>query len=185
MVTRLAPPKATLADLMRTEGKAELIAGRIITYMPTGFLPAKIAGRIYRKLADYADIHGGEALTDGVGFSVPELLSGRESFSPDCSYFTGTLPANRMRFIAGAPDFAVEVRSEGDYGSAAELELATKRSDYFEAGTLVVWDVDPVAKVVRKHRADKSFEEFGVGEQANAEPAVPNWSLSTDWLFRE
>jgi Uma2 family endonuclease len=47
-----------------------------------------------------------------------------------------------MKFFEGAPVFAVEVRSEGDYGPAAERELAEKRADYFAAGTLAVWDVD-------------------------------------------
>ena len=53
-----------------------------------------------------------------------------------------------MRFVEGAPTLAVEVRSEGDYGASAERDMAAKRADYFEAGTLVVWDVDPEAEVV-------------------------------------
>ena len=185
MVTMLAPPKATLADLMRTEGKAELIAGRIVKFMPTGFLPNKVAGRMYLGLIVHADVHGGEVLTDGIGFTVPELLSGRETFSPDCSYYTGPLPADAMKFISGTPDFAVEVRSDGDYGNSAELEMAQKRADYFEAGTAVVWDVDPVAGIVRKYGVDGSVQEFGKGGQADAEPAVPGWNLNVDWLFRE
>ena len=47
-----------------------------------------------------------------------------------------------MKFFQGAPVFAVEIRSENDYGPAAEREMAAKRADYFAAGTLVVWDVD-------------------------------------------
>ena len=47
-----------------------------------------------------------------------------------------------MKFAEGAPVFAVEIRSENDRGPAAEGRLATKRADYFAAGTLVVWDVD-------------------------------------------
>ena len=54
-----------------------------------------------------------------------------------------------------APVFAVEVRSEGDYGPAAEREMAAKRADYFAAGTKVVWDVDLLSDdVVRVYRAD-------------------------------
>ena len=41
---------------------------------------------------------------------------------------------------------AVEVCSKGDYSDAAEEAMAAKRADYFEAGTLVVWDVDPLAR---------------------------------------
>ena len=46
-----------------------------------------------------------------------------------------------MRFCQGAPVFAVEVRSQYDYGPAAEQEMQDKRTDYFACGTLVVWDV--------------------------------------------
>ena len=94
--------RATLDDLMRTEGKAELIGGRIVHFMPTGRRPNKVAGRIYRRLDDHASTTGaGEAYTDNMGFAVPELLSGRESFSPDASYYAGPFPANEMRFIEG------------------------------------------------------------------------------------
>ena len=42
-----------------------------------------------------------------------------------------------MKFVQGAPVFAAEVRSEGDYGEAAERAMAAKRADYFAAGGLV------------------------------------------------
>jgi len=91
-----------------------------------------------------------------------------------------------MRFVEGPPDFAVEVRSENDYGPAAELEMAAKRDDYFEAGTLVVWDVDPVAKTIKSYRVDAqdSPQTYNLGEVAVAEPAVTGWSVSVDWLMR-
>jgi Uma2 family endonuclease len=184
MIRTLSPPRATLDDLMRTEGKAELIGGRVVTYMASGYRPNIVAGRIFRNLADLADrTHSGVAFSDGIGFAVPELSSGRESFSPDASYYTGPLPANRMKFVPGTPDFAVEVRSEGDYGPAAEAEMAAKRDDYFEAGTLVVWDVDPIARVVRSYRSGGAVTEFAVGSEADAEPAVPGWRVSVDWLM--
>src|SRR5262249_17309491 len=119
--------------------------GRIVRFMATGYRPNRVAGRIYRSLDDYADAAGrGVACTDNIGFAIPELPSGRESFAPDASYYDGPLPANLMRFIEGPPTLGVEVRSESDYTPAAEIEMADKRADYFAAGTQVVWDVDPL-----------------------------------------
>ena len=185
MSIAIAVARATLDDLMRYDGCAELIGGRIVTYMATGHRPNLVAGRIFRRLADYTDAIGrGFAYTDNVGFAVPELSTGRESFSPDASYYTGPLHTNRMRFVPGPPDFAVEVRSENDYGPAADAEIAAKRAEYFEAGTLVVWDVDPIAGVVRRYRADSEVPmAFRAGSEADAEPAVPGWRLSIDWLM--
>ena len=94
----------------------------------------------------------------------------------------------RMRFFEGSPAFAAEVRSEGDYGPAAEAEMAQKRSDYFAAGTLVVWDVDLLAEdVVRVYRstAPATPTVYRRGQAAEAEPAVPGWAMPVDDLFAE
>jgi Uma2 family endonuclease len=91
-----------------------------------------------------------------------------------------------MKFFEGAPVFAVEVRSEGDYGPKAEAGIARKRRDYFAAGTLVVWDVDLLsAEVVKVYRAGESEKPtiFRRGAIAEAEPAVPGWSIRVDDLF--
>jgi Uma2 family endonuclease len=181
-----ASTRATVDDLYRTPGKAELIGGRIIPLMVTGRRPNCVAARIFRSLDDYAQVHSvGEAYTDNMGFTVPELPSGRESFSPDASYYAGSFPANDMRFIEGPPTFAAEVRSENDYGEAAEADMAAKRSDYFAAGTLVVWDVDPINDVITCYRAADPANPaiFRRGDVADAEPAVPGWRVATDELL--
>ena len=178
--------RATLDDLYREEGKAELIGGRIVRIMPSGDLPGDVAEEIFISLRMYAKATGrGIVHADGVGFAVPELPSGRESFSPDASYYVGPRPVNRMRFIEGPPTFAVEVRSENDYGPAAETEIAAKRADYFAAGTLVVWDVDPLAETITSYRptAPAQITVYHIGDTADAEPAVPGWRLSVRDVF--
>ncbi len=86
---------ATMEDLYRVDGKAELIDGRIVPLMPTGRRPNRIAFRIAKSLDDHAEAtHEGEVYTDNMGFTVPKLSSGRESFSPDASYYRGPFPSN-------------------------------------------------------------------------------------------
>ncbi|WP_165228411.1 Uma2 family endonuclease [Aquisphaera insulae] len=182
-VTRVA---ATLDDLARHEGKAELIAGRIVPLMPTGRKPSRVASRIFRSLDDHAEATGrGEAYADNTGFTVPTLTSGRQSFAPDASYFLGPFPADQMRFLEGAPALAVEVRSENDYGPAAEDAMAAKRADYFEAGTAVVWDVDPIHERIRKFLSDDPGHPlvFRRGQEADSEPVLPGWRLAVDRVF--
>ena len=91
-----------------------------------------------------------------------------------------------MRFIEGAPTLAVEVRSEDDYGPAAEAAMAAKRADYFAAGTAVVWDVDTVAELIHVYRADtpEPHATYARGQVAEAEPAVPGWRPEVDSFFR-
>jgi Uma2 family endonuclease len=178
--------RATVDDLYRTAEKAELIGGRIVIYMATGRKPGRIGGRIYRSLDDHAaSIKAGEAFPDNVGFVVALLPSGRESFCPDASYHRGPFPKYPMRFIDGSPHFAAEVRSESDYTLAAEAETADKRADYFQAGTEVVWDVDTVAECIHVYKASDPERPltYRRGDTAEAEPAVPGWRVSVDWLF--
>jgi Uma2 family endonuclease len=65
------------------------------------------------------------------------------------------------------------------------MARAAKRADYFEAGTLVVWDVDPIADTILKYRFDAPDrpEVFVRGQAADAEPAVPNWTITVDVIF--
>lgn len=177
---------ATLDDLYNTEGQAELIDGRIVHQMATGHRPNEVAGNIYVHLRAFSRQAGkGHAYTDSMGFAVPKLPSGRQSFSPDTSYYDGPLPANLMRFVQGAPTFGVEVRSENDYGPSHDLQYAAKRADYFAAGTLVVWDVDPLAETVACYRAAAPDAPviFKLGDTADAEPAVPGWRIAVSEVF--
>jgi len=175
--------EATIEDLYKVEGKAELVNGEIILMSPTGLLPGYAAGEIFSSLRDYSKRERrGRAVTDNAAFVVN--LPHRKSFSPDAAFYTG--PDTGMKFGEGAPVFAVEVRSEGDYGPRAERDMAKKRADYFAAGTLVVWDVDLLSDdVVRVYRSTKpeTATIYRKGQSAEAEPAVPGWTMPVDDLF--
>ena len=179
-----APGRATIDDLMRVEGKAELIDGRVVRLMSPGRLPNIVSGRIYVELLLWirAAPGRGEAYVETMSFAVPMLASRRESFQPDVAYAVGPFAADPMDAHPGPPLFAVEVRSKDDYGPARDRDCAAKRADYFEAGTLVVWDVDPLARTIACHRAADPLapQVFGPGEAADAEPAVPGWRVRVD-----
>jgi Uma2 family endonuclease len=176
--------EATVEDLARVpeNGKAELVDGELVLMSPAGGTHGIAAGEIFSSLREYARrTRSGRSLPDNVGFLVN--LPRRKSFSPDAAFFTGTVTRS---FLQGAPVFAAEVRSDDDYGPAAERKMARKRADYFAAGTLVVWDVDLLGEdVVRSYRAGDPDRPvvFRRGELACAEPAVPGWAMAVDDLF--
>lgn len=174
--------RATIDDLYQIKEKAELVDGEIVLMSPTGGRPNFAAGEIFVSLHAYARQTGkGRAVSDNAAFRVH--LPKRESFSPDVAYYIGPDPG--MKFFEGAPQFAVEVRSENDYGPKAEEQIARKRADYFAAGTLVVWDVDLLSDdVVKVYRATdpKNPRIYRKGDLAEAEPAVPGWSMPVDEL---
>jgi Uma2 family endonuclease len=171
-------------QLDRAEGKAEIINGAVVILPMSGRKPTRAAEEIHASLRQYVRrVRKGEACADGNDYTVD--LPHRQSFRPDASYFVGPDPG--MKFFDGAPQFAVEVRSENDYGRTAEREMAAKRADYFAAGTLAVWDVDllgeEVVRVFRDGDADQPAAVFRRGDTADAEPAVPGWTMPVDDLF--
>ena len=176
--------QATVEDLyrIRDRGKAEIVNGEVVLMSPTGDMPARAGGAIYVSLRGVERRAGGRAYPDNVGFRVN--LPRRKSFSPDAPFYTGR--PTGMKFFDGAPAFAAEVRSENDYGPKAEGESARKRADYFAAGTQVVWDVDLIGqdtvKVFRSSDPDNP-KVYRRGEVAEAEPAVPGWSMPVEDLF--
>lgn len=166
--------RATIEDLygLPDSAKAEIVDGEIVLISPTGDMPNRAGGSIYISLRRHEGRTPGRAYTDNVGFRVN--LPNRESFSPDAAWHMG--PSTGMKFLDGAPIFAVELRSEYDYGPLAERPMAAKRADDFAAGTQIVWDVDLLG-----HEVIKSYDANGPatptvfrrGDIADAEPAVP------------
>ena len=177
--------QATVDDLYHVpeNGKAEIVNGELVLVSPTGGVPGRAAGKIFISLEQYERrVGGGYAFPDNVGFIVN--LPHRRSFSPDAAFFKGELRGGK--FLEGAPIFAVEVRSDDDYGPAAEVQMAAKRADYFAAGTLVVWDVDVLReKVVRVFRLSEPDHAlvYSAGDNAEAEPAVPGWTMAVNDLL--
>jgi len=175
--------RVTIEDLYKVDGKAELVNGEIVEMPPAGDDPGRASLKVAARLLSHEERTGsGRAYPDGTGFRVH--LPHRESFSPDAAYHLG--PRTGMRFLEGAPVFAVEVRSENDYGPAAERAMRDKRADYFACGTQVVWDVDLQSEnVVKSYKATDPENPvlYRRGEMADAEPAVPGWRMAVDELF--
>jgi Uma2 family endonuclease len=177
--------RATTEDLYKVteDGKAEIVNGELVLMSPTGDLPSSAAGIIYASLLDHARrTRTGRAYSDNAGFVVD--LPNRNSFSSDAAFHTGQRTG--MKFLQGAPVFAVGVRSEGDYGPGAEQKIAEKRADYFAAGTLVVWDVDLLSDdVIKAYRASDPSAPlvYRRGEVADAEPVVPGWTIPVEEFF--
>ncbi|HEX4129707.1 MAG TPA: Uma2 family endonuclease [Pirellulales bacterium] len=174
--------RATVDDLHRVEGKAELVGGELVLMHASGGWHGIASKNILVSLDRHAKkIRSGFAFGDNIAFLCD--LPARHSFSPDCAYYVGSPPD--ADFLPMAPIFAVEVRGKEDYGSGAERRMSKKREDYFVAGTAVVWDVDPKTSEIRVYRPTNPEAPtiYGPGTQADAEPAVTGWTFPVDELL--
>jgi Uma2 family endonuclease len=86
------------------------------------------------------------------------------------------LPAG---YFPGPPDLVVEVLSPDDRPAA----VAAKTADWLAAGTRLVWNVDPVARVLVAHAADGTVARFLPPAAVPAGDVVPGFTLALDRVF--
>ena len=147
------PGTATEADVLRLgdheDRRCELVHGTLVE-KTVGFVESMIAFRIAyligliiipRKL-------GVATVADGTIRLIRQQVR-----MPDVAYFPfARLPDGRVPNVpipAIVPDLAVEVLSE----SNARREMELKLTEYFEAGTRLVWYVDPPTRTVAVYTA--------------------------------
>lgn len=82
-------------------------------------------------------------------------------------------------WVRGAPDLAVEVLSPSDTSSGVQRRIL----DYLEAGTRLVWVVDPAARTVMVHRLDGSATRFPEGAVVTGEGVLAGLDLEVEDLF--
>ena len=83
-------------------------------------------------------------------------------------------------FMTG-PDLAVEVLSPSN--TAQEMER--KLHDYFAAGVLLVWYVDPVARTVEVFTAADQSVVLRQDQSLTGAPVLPGFLLPLSKLFAE
>src|SRR5713226_5019789 len=119
--------------------KREVVEGDI--YMsPVGYVHAVICIRISSLLDGHVSEHDlGKVFDSSMGFR----LGPKSVLSPDVSFVSHARLAEIMtapeKFLAGAPELAVEVLSPSDLRSVVSLKL----DKYLMSGTRLAWLVDP------------------------------------------
>jgi Uma2 family endonuclease len=141
------------------------------------FLTSRLNGLLERHLADRSVGWGGNA---EVGFLLrrnPDRV-----LSPDLAFVSfEKMPELPLHgFAQLVPDFVVEVGSPGQ----SWREVLEKGLIWTSHGVPVVWLVDPVARKIVTLRPDAPPLEVGPGGSANAAPALPDFTVEVDELFR-
>ncbi len=102
---------------------------------------------------------------------------------PDIAYFSwDRLPDRRMPdapIPAIAPDLAVEILSKGN----TKREMTRKLQEYFEAGTHLVWYVDPTARTIAVYTKIGDPTLLNVGDTLDGGKVLPGFSLPARELF--
>lgn len=166
--------------------RAELVDGLVVvgseasdvTPFPTP-VHAWIAYNLYDWLTDWVRPRGlGRVLGDGTPYQLgPGTVRG-----PDVSFIRADrLPGGPPRRGGWpfAPDLAVEVPSPSDTHAVVRKKLA----DYFEAGTRLVWLIDPDDRGVEVHTPNAAAAWVAETGTLDGGDVLPGFTLSAADLF--
>jgi Uma2 family endonuclease len=159
----------------------ELLRGELIKVSPAGFLHGAVVARLTSRLEQHVAQHNLGSVTGAeTGYSLeqdPDTVR-----APDIGFVsqeriekTG-LPRT---FYPGAPDLAVEVVSPSD--TAAEVD--DKARAWLAAGSRLVWNVQPITRVVEVYRPGRDIEVRTAADALTGEDVVPGFTCPVAEIF--
>ncbi len=173
----------TAADVERISipGKqVELVRGRLVVREPPGTWHGVIAANLLVHLAEFVRGRNlGVVAAQDTGFKIasdPDTVRG-----PDVA-FVARERLNRIPkkgYAELAPDLVAEVLSPGDTAA----EVLGKTAEWLEAGTRLVWVIDPRRPEVRVYRADGSVSVLGEHEALDGEDVLPGFRCPVRQVF--
>jgi Uma2 family endonuclease len=118
----------------------------------------------------------GVVFDSSTGFRLAGRKAGQQDVrSPDISFVaTGRLSGDHAPagFIELAPDLAVEVLSPED----RRREVLEKVGEFLDAGTRLVWVLDPAKRSAAAYRSLTDVRRLGEDESLDGEDVIPGFA---------
>jgi Uma2 family endonuclease len=178
-----APGTATEKDVIAAEARenrlCELVDGTLVE-KAMGFEEARLASELAHLVKSYLDRNdlGICVGADGMMRIAPGLVR-----IPDVSFITWErLPSRespREPIPDLAPDLDVEVLSEGN----TKQEMARKVREYFEAGVVLVWLIDPRKRTARVYSAVEKSVLVHADESLDGGAVLPGFVVKLSDLL--
>ncbi len=167
----------------KNDGRYELVRGEVIELSPVNDEHSEIAVNIGTAFNIHSRQYGFGRTgveTGYILFSNPDTVRG-----PDVSFRLLPRSGRRQRvgFLAGTPDIAVEVVSPSN--TVAEIERKT--GEYLAAGSQRVWVVYPATRIATRrviiHHPDGTTFTYTGGDVITDEDLLPGFSLPLSEIF--
>ena len=169
-----------LLHLNLPDKRTELVGGVLVVREPAGYRHGEVAARLAQVLMDHVDRENlGRVLAAETGFKLasdPDTVR-----APDVAFISrDRLPdPSPTGYAELAPDLVVEVLSPDDRPG----EVLAKVADWLNAGSRLVWVVDPAHRRARVYRADGSESLIGDDGMLNGEDVLPGFASPVAAIF--
>ena len=156
------------------EYRSELVRGMLVREPPPGMPHGRTQTLLARHLDHFVEEHGLGIVATEAGVVIDER--GPTVLGPDVLFISharlaGPLPDG---FLRVAPDLAVEIVSPSNSAS----EIQEKVLIYLDAGTRMVWVVDPRSRTATVYRTRHDVEIVEEGETLDGGDVLPGLRLS-------
>lgn len=181
--TRESTRLLTGDELLRMPGvnPCELVAGRVVPMTPTNPTHGRIEANVTAALRHFVRTQNlGIVMAGEVGIFTarnPDTVR-----AADVLFLSHARNARRERqegFLDVAPELTVEVFSPTDRPD----QVRRKLREYFAAGVLQVWVIDPATRTVQVHHGRGEPESLAPGATLTGGDLLPGFRLPVDDIF--
>lgn len=177
LVERPTPFSMTLAEFLASDLEGyEYVKGTLIPMPPT----SGEHGNISTNIDWYLQLHVRENQLGRIYMPDTGFQIGERVLMPDVAFVsTARLPEDLSKVFSIPPDLAVEVVSPTD----AQSRVVQKALNYLDAGTRLVWVIEPVAKTVTVYRSETDITLLTREDTLTGEVVVEGFSCQVSRLF--
>lgn len=167
----------TLEDFLESDLEGyEYVEGKLIPMAPS----TMEHGEISMNLSFLLSLHIRENQLGRLYPADTDFKLGERLVKPDIAFVsTARLPENKRQASPVAPDLAVEVVSPTDI----QYRVVEKAFAYLNAGTRLVWIIEPVGKTVTVYRSQTDIKMLTREDTLTGEDIVEGFSCQVAQLF--
>ncbi len=164
---------AQLERLSLPDKQVELVRGRLLVREPPGSWHGRISAGLTLRVGEYVQRHAlGDIFAQDTGFKIaadPDTVR-----AADLAFVARdrTHRIARRGYAELAPDLVVEVLSPDDRPG----EVLAKVADWLDAGTRLVWVIDPERLDARVYRRDGTLSLVDARAALDGEDVLPGFA---------
>ena len=169
--------RMTLKEFLESDLEGfEYFEGELIPMPPTSGVHGDITTNLVLSLGPYVyEKKLGRIYTSDTGFQIGDRM-----LIPDVAFISDSrLPEERETAFSISPDIAIEVVSRTDSLS----KIVQKVHAYLEAGTRLVWVIEPIGKTVTVYRSETDIQTLTRNDTLTGEDVVEGFSCPVIQLF--
>ena len=174
---RAIPTTMTLEEFLEQDVEGyEYVSGELVPMAP----PSREHGEISVNVIRYLDAHVYQNKLGRLYTAETTFQVGERTAKPDVAFVsTDRLTGDKTKGFSIPPDLAIEVVSPSDVQS----RIAEKALAYLDAGTRLVWVIEPVSKTVTVYRSETDIEMLTREDTLTGEDVVPGFTCLVARLF--